>query len=84
MTPLVTIIGPTDRRLEDTVRACGLRTGSMPGALETLALGQTSEEEPDIVLVDVRGASRLPSTLAATRAQHPPPSSAWALPRLRP
>ena len=71
MTPLVSIIGPTDRRLEDTVRACGLRTGSMPGALETLTLGQTSEEEPDIVLVDVRGASNLPSSLAATRAHYP-------------
>ena len=71
MTPVVALIGPTDRRLEEMIRACGLKTMTMPSGPELLTLSDSLHDEPDIVLVDVRGAARLPSAVATARVRHP-------------
>jgi pilus assembly protein CpaE len=71
MTPLVALMGRPDRRLEEMVRACGLKTTVLPDGPEMLALPEPLKEQPDVVLVDVRGGGRLPTGLAGVRVRHP-------------
>ncbi len=66
----ITIVGSTDRQLEELLRAQGVKIRSV-AVSELLALAQPSAPQPDVVVLDVRDASSLPPTLAALKRQHP-------------
>jgi pilus assembly protein CpaE len=72
MTPSVTILGSTDRRLEEMVRACGVRMTGNGNALELITLGgEPPAEQPDVVLVDARASAHAPTSLAGVRVRYP-------------
>jgi pilus assembly protein CpaE len=66
----VIIIGSGDRKLEELVRASGLRP-SVASAVDLLALTHPSAAQPDVLMVDIRGHGQVPSALAALKRQHP-------------
>jgi pilus assembly protein CpaE len=66
----VIIVGSADRRLEELVRASGLRP-SVASALDLLALTHPGAAQPDVLMIDIRGHGQVPSALAALKRQHP-------------
>jgi pilus assembly protein CpaE len=66
----LTILGSRDGRLEELVRASGqISTLTWLSDLDTLV--DPGATQPDVLLIDVRGNGRLPSTLTALKRQHP-------------
>src|SRR5262245_51490627 len=64
------VIGPRDGQLEDLVRATGrITTVTWVSDLGTLL--DPAAGQPDVLLVDVRRAGGLPSSLSAVKRQHP-------------
>ena len=59
----------TDPRLDDMLRASGLKSSRIEAA--ELAAYARATEAPQVVVVDVRGRDQLPASLAAFRKQHP-------------
>jgi pilus assembly protein CpaE len=59
----------TDPRLDDMLRASGLKSSRIEAA--DLAAYARATEAPQVVVVDVRGRDQLPAGLAAFRKQHP-------------
>ena len=70
MTVFLTIVGSSDPRLESIVRDSGkvAKVSSVPDFKPLLDAHAT---QPDVVLVDVRGAREVPPQLAALKRQHP-------------
>jgi pilus assembly protein CpaE len=66
----VTIVGTTDRQLEELLRAPGFRVRSV-AVNDLLALAQPQAPQPDVIVLDVREATSLPPTLSTLRRQHP-------------
>jgi pilus assembly protein CpaE len=66
----ITIIGTTDRKLEELVRTSGLRP-AVAAAVDLLALTHRGAAQPDVLIVDVRGHSQVPPALAVLKRQHP-------------
>jgi len=66
----ITIIGSTDRKLDELVRSSGLRP-SVATAVDLQALTRADAVQPDVLMIDVRGHGQLPPTLAALKRQHP-------------
>jgi pilus assembly protein CpaE len=66
----ITIIGSIDRKLEDLVRESGLRP-AVASAVDLLTLTHRGAPQPDVLIVDVRGQSQVPSALAVLKRQHP-------------
>ena len=66
----ITIVGTTDRQLEEMLRGPSVRLKVIPVS-DLLALAQPSAAQPDVVVLDVRHSNALPPTLAATKRQHP-------------
>jgi pilus assembly protein CpaE len=64
------IIGAADRQLEQMLAAAGLRTSTLAAA-ELSSLAHPSARQPDVVVVDVRGALALPPAIAILKRQHP-------------
>jgi pilus assembly protein CpaE len=81
MTPQVIILGSADRRLEEMVRACGLRPTVMANAVDVFSPDAAPgfsrpnvaepSSAPDLVIADVRGSARLPAALMTLKLQHP-------------
>jgi pilus assembly protein CpaE len=65
-----TIVGAVDRRLQEILMACGVRATARPEA-DLLALVRSGLPSTDIIVLDVRGQTRVPQALAALRRQHP-------------
>jgi pilus assembly protein CpaE len=64
------LIGSSDREFEQLLRDCGMRVTMLSGTdLGTLAHATTTQ--PDVVVVDLREESHVPSALALLRRQHP-------------
>jgi len=68
--PLLTIFGSRDAQLEDLVRASG-RISSVTWLADLTALIDPKADQPDVLLLDVRGGHQVPAELAALKRQHP-------------
>ena len=66
----ITVVGSSDRQLEDLLRGQSTRLKSIPVS-DLLALAQPNAAQPDVVVLDIREAGVLPPTLASLRRQHP-------------
>lgn len=66
----ITIVGASDRQLEELLRGPSARLKSLPVA-DLLALAQPAAVQPDVVVLDLRQAMALPPTLTALKRQHP-------------
>jgi pilus assembly protein CpaE len=64
------LVGSADREFEQLLRDCGMRVTVLSrGDLETLAHATTTQ--PDVVVVDLRDESHVPSALPNLRRKHP-------------
>jgi pilus assembly protein CpaE len=79
----ITIIGSTDRKLEEHVRTSGLRP-AVASAVDLLTLTHRGAPQPDVLIVDVRGQSQVPSALAVLKRQHPTTSVILVASQLEP
>ena len=70
MTPEVLIIGGDERDLESLVAQCNPRV-STTRATDMASVAHPSARQPDVVIVDVRGARVLPPLLATLKRHHP-------------
>jgi pilus assembly protein CpaE len=66
----ITIIGATDRRLEDLMRTSGLRP-TLASAADLQSLAHPGAVQPDVLIIDTRGHGQLPPALAVLKRQHP-------------
>jgi len=66
----LTVIGPRDGQLEELVRATG-RISTLTWLADLSTLLDPAAGQPDVLLVDVRRASGLPSGLSVLKRQHP-------------
>jgi pilus assembly protein CpaE len=66
----ITLIGTTDRQLEELLSGSGHRVKAV-APQELLALSQPGAAQPDVVVLDVRASAALPPTLSSLRRQHP-------------
>jgi pilus assembly protein CpaE len=66
----ITIVGSSDRKLEELVRSSGLRP-TVASALDLLALTHPSAVQPDVLMMDVRAHGQVPAALAVLKRQHP-------------
>lgn len=66
----ITIVGASDRQLEELLRGAAVRLKSI-AVSDLLALAQPAASQPDVVLLDVRDSNLLPPTLATLKRQHP-------------
>jgi pilus assembly protein CpaE len=66
----ITLVGTSDRQLEDMLRVPDVRLKSIHTS-DLLGLAQSSTSQPDVVVLDVRDTGVLPPTLATLRRQHP-------------
>jgi pilus assembly protein CpaE len=66
----VILVGSTDRQLFDLLRGTGAHVASLEERhLSTLAT--PSARQPDVLVLDVRGSSGIPSSVAALKRHHP-------------
>ena len=64
------LVGSSDREFEQLLRDCGMRVTMVSRTdLETLAHATTTQ--PDVVVVDLRDESHVPSSLPLLRRRHP-------------
>src|SRR5438874_1702027 len=66
----ITIVGATDRKLEELVRTSGLRP-TVASAVDLLTLTHRGAPQPEVLMVDVRGHAQVPPALAVLKRQHP-------------
>jgi pilus assembly protein CpaE len=66
----ITVIGTSDRQLEELLRGPEIRLRSLP-ASDLLALAQSGAQQPDVLVLDIRDTNALPPTLVTLRRQHP-------------
>jgi pilus assembly protein CpaE len=66
----ITLVGATDRQLEELLRGANVRLKSL-AVSDLLALAQPSASQPDVVILDLRDSGALPPTLATLKRQHP-------------
>jgi pilus assembly protein CpaE len=66
----VTLVGALDKTLDDRLRAAGMRTTSIgPSDLSVLAHPSTSP--PDVVVLDLRAETQIPTAFGLIKRQHP-------------
>ena len=70
----ITIVGSSDRKLEELVRSSGLRP-TVASALDLAALTHPSAIQPDVLMIDVRAHGQVPAALAVLKRQHPTTSA---------
>ena len=70
MSTTVTLIASQDRQLEELLRTCGTQVTSQPAA-HLAALAQPSARQPDVIVIDLRSQTQLPSALPLLTQQHP-------------
>src|SRR6266513_1965726 len=66
----ITILGSTDRKLEELVRSSGLRP-AVASALDLLALTHPGAQQPDVIVIDVRAHGQIPAALGVLKRHHP-------------
>jgi len=65
----VSLVGSTDRLLEQMLRECGTTVAQLPGS-DLTALAQSGAKQPDVLVIDLRDQSHVPSALPILRRQH--------------
>ncbi len=78
----ITIIGSPDRKLEELVRASGLRPAV--ASADLLALMHPAAPQPDILVVDIRTHGQIPAALNVVKRQHPGTSIVLTVSQLTP
>jgi pilus assembly protein CpaE len=66
----ILLVGSTDRQLEEALRACGMKSSSLPGS-ELAALAQPGAKQPDVVVLDLTDQTHIPASLPLLKRQHP-------------
>ena len=66
----ITLVGATDRRLEELLRAAGMHVTSANESSLSVLVG-TSTKQPDVLIVDLRLSPVVPPHVALLRRQHP-------------
>ncbi len=79
----ITVIGSPDRKLEELIRASGLRP-TVASAVDLLALTHPAAPQPDILFVDIRPHGQVPAALGPIKRQHPALSIVLAASQLTP
>jgi pilus assembly protein CpaE len=79
----IAIIGSTDRKLEEIVRASGLRP-TVASAVDLLALTHPAAVQPDVLIMDIRGHGQVPAALGVIKRQHPATSVILVVGQLTP
>jgi pilus assembly protein CpaE len=69
LVPEVLVVDPLDRGLEQLLSACGMRT-TRGTAADLAGLAQPAAQQPDVIVVDTRGARAIPPSMAAVKRQH--------------
>ncbi len=64
------IIDPRDRDLEAVLKECGINTSTLP-ASGLSSLAHPSARQPEVVVLDLRGSSKILPSLTAFKRQHP-------------
>jgi pilus assembly protein CpaE len=64
------LVGSANPELEQLLRDCGIRVASL-SAVDLATLAHPTTTQPDVVVVDLRDESHVPSALALLRRQHP-------------
>ena len=64
------LVGSNDRQLEDMLRACGMHSTPV-GGHELAAVAQPGVRQPDVLVLDLRGHSHLPTALPILKRHHP-------------
>jgi pilus assembly protein CpaE len=68
--PEVVVVDALDRDLEHLLTACNMRVVEVPTA-HLAALAHPAAHQPDVVLLDLRGAKKVPAAVTAFKQQHP-------------
>jgi pilus assembly protein CpaE len=79
----VSLVGSTDRLLEQMLRDCGTTVAQLPGS-DLAALAQSGAKQPDVLIIDLRDQSHVPSALPILRRQHPTTGTIIVASRLDP
>jgi len=79
----ITVIGSSDGKLEELVRACGLRP-SVASAVDLLALTHPAAAQPDVLIMDIRAHGQVPAALGVVKHQHPETSVVLVVTALTP
>ena len=66
----VILVGATDRKLEEFLHAASMKVGTLDAA-SLGKLAGPSAQQPDAIVIDLRGTTEVPATVAAIRRQHP-------------
>ena len=66
----IVLAGPPDRQLEDILRACGMHNAPVSGA-ELARIAEPGTNQPDVLVLDLRGHAHLPAALPILKRQHP-------------
>jgi pilus assembly protein CpaE len=66
----IVLVGSTDRQLEDGLRQCGMTASPAPGS-ELSVLAQPSSKQPDVLVLDLREQTHLPTALPVLKRTHP-------------
>lgn len=65
------LVGSLDRQVEELLHACGVRT-TVTSVEELAALANPAAQQPDVVVLDLRGRGAVvPAAVARLRRQHP-------------
>jgi pilus assembly protein CpaE len=66
----IVLVGSNDRQLEETLRACGMKSAAFAGT-ELAVLAQPDAVQPDVLVLDLRDQSHLPAAVQLLKRQHP-------------
>jgi pilus assembly protein CpaE len=66
----ILLIGSTDRQLEESLRACGMKAPALAGS-ELASLAQPGALQPDVLVLDLRDQTHLPAAVPVLKRQHP-------------
>jgi pilus assembly protein CpaE len=66
----IVLVGSNDRQLEETLRACGMKSAALAGT-ELAVLAQADAVQPDVLVLDLRDQAHLPAAVPLLKRQHP-------------
>ncbi len=66
----VILVGTSDRQLEELLRPIGARVSTI-STEELFSLSGVSSKTPDAIVIDVRQATEIPTSLSAVKRRHP-------------
>jgi pilus assembly protein CpaE len=70
VTNSVVLVGGADRKLEELLRNCGMRTPPL-SAGDLNAMAEPAAKQPDVLVVDLRQTPQVPPALSVLKRHHP-------------